>query len=132
VKLSAITYLVRDYDEAIRWFVDVLGFELRQDENLADDKRWVLVAPKGAETSFLLAKASDANQLGGIGKAAGGRVAFFLNVDDFDATYAALRKRGVQFCETPRREPYGMVAVFEDIYQNRWDLLGPVPQRNKS
>jgi catechol 2,3-dioxygenase-like lactoylglutathione lyase family enzyme len=132
MKIGAITYLVRDYDEAIRWFVDVLGFELRQDENLGDGKRWVLVAPKGAETSFLLARASEANQVAGIGNAAAGRVAFFLNVDDFDATHAELRKRGVQFCEMPRREPYGMVVVFEDIYQNRWDLLGPVPQQHKS
>ncbi len=132
MKVSAITYLVRDYDEAIRWFVDVLGFELRQDLNLGDGKRWVMVAPKEAGTSFLLAKATDANQDAGIGNAAGGRVAFFLSVDDFEASYAALRKRGVQFCETPRREPYGMVVVFEDIYQNRWDLLGPVPQQYKS
>lgn len=132
MKVTAITYLVRDYDEAIRWFVDVLDFELRQDDNLGDGKRWVKVAPKGAGTSFLLAKASDANQDAGIGNAAGGRVAFFLNVDDFDATYSQLLKRGVQFCETPRREPYGMVAVFEDIYRNRWDLLGPVPQQHKS
>jgi catechol 2,3-dioxygenase-like lactoylglutathione lyase family enzyme len=132
VKLSAITYLVRDYDEAIRWFVDVLGFELRQDEYLGEGKRWVLVAPKAAETSFLLARVSDPNQVAGIGNAAAGRVAFFLNVDDFDATYAELLKRGVQFCEMPRREPYGMVVVFEDIYQNRWDLLGPVPQQYKS
>jgi catechol 2,3-dioxygenase-like lactoylglutathione lyase family enzyme len=132
MKVSAITYLVRDYDEAIRWFVDVLGFELRQDENLGDGKRWVMVAPKEAGTGFLLAKATDANQDTGIGNAAGGRVAFFLSVDDFEASYTALRKRGVQFCDTPRREPYGMVVVFEDIYQNRWDLLGPVLQQYKS
>jgi catechol 2,3-dioxygenase-like lactoylglutathione lyase family enzyme len=132
VKVTAITYLVRDYDEAIRWFVDVLGFELRQDEDLGSGKRWILVAAKAAETSFLLGKATDANQEAAIGNAAGGRVAYFLQVDDFDATYQQLRKRGVQFLETPRREPYGMVVVFEDIYQNRWDLLGPVPQQYKS
>jgi catechol 2,3-dioxygenase-like lactoylglutathione lyase family enzyme len=128
VKLNAVTYVVRDYDEAIGWFVGVLGFELRQDENIGDGKRWVLVAPQGAETAFLLARAADANQIAAIGEAAGGRVAFFLSVDDFDATYKQLLKRGVQFCETPRREPYGMVVVFEDLYRNRWDLLGPVSQ----
>jgi catechol 2,3-dioxygenase-like lactoylglutathione lyase family enzyme len=128
MKLSAVTYLVRDYDEAIRWFVDVLGFELRQDEKLSDEKRWVTVAPKGAETCFLLAKAAGPNQVTEIGKAAGGRVAYFLSVDDFNATYTTFLSRGVRFCETPRHEPYGMVAVFEDLYQNRWDLLGPASQ----
>jgi catechol 2,3-dioxygenase-like lactoylglutathione lyase family enzyme len=132
MKIAAVTYLVRDYDEAIRWFVDVLGFELRQDQKLDDDKRWVLVAPKGAESGFVLAKASGANQTAEIGKAAGGRVAYFLHVDHFDATYKELLKRGVQFYEIPRQETYGMVAVFEDIYQNRWDLLGPVPEQHKS
>jgi catechol 2,3-dioxygenase-like lactoylglutathione lyase family enzyme len=132
VKLSAVTYLVRDYDEAIRWFVDVLGFELRQDEKLNADKRWVTVGPRKAETCFLLAKASTPNQAADIGKAAGGRVAYFLHVDDFAATHASLVHRGVQFCEIPRCEPYGMVAVFEDLYQNRWDLLGPVSQQPPS
>jgi catechol 2,3-dioxygenase-like lactoylglutathione lyase family enzyme len=132
VKLSAVTYLVRDYDEAIRWFVDVLGFELRQDEKLTADKRWVTVGPKGSETCFLLAKAVTANQAASIGQAAGGRVAYFLHVDQFDATYESLRKRGVQFCETPRYESYGMVAVFVDLYQNRWDLLGPSSQPAQS
>lgn len=132
MKIAAVTYLVKDYDEAIRWFVDVLGFELRQDQKLDADKRWVLVAPPNAETSFVLAKASGANQIAEIGKAAGGRVAFFLHIDHFDATYKELLKRGVQFSEIPRRESYGMVAVFEDLYQNSWDLLGPVPEQHKS
>jgi catechol 2,3-dioxygenase-like lactoylglutathione lyase family enzyme len=125
VKLSAITYVVRDYDEAIDWFVSVLGFELRQDEKFTDHKRWVTVGPQGAQTCFLLAKAADADQAKAIGKAAGGRVAYFLQVDDFEATYQLLRKRGVHFHEMPRHEPYGWVAVFEDLYRNRWDLLGP-------
>jgi catechol 2,3-dioxygenase-like lactoylglutathione lyase family enzyme len=132
VKLSAVTYLVRDYDEAIRWFVDALGFEVRKDEKLTDDKRWVIVGPQGAETCFLLARATTLNQTKGVGKAAGGRVAYFLLVDDFDATYAAFLHRGVQFCEVPRREPYGMVVVFQDLYRNRWDLLGPLSQRPQS
>jgi catechol 2,3-dioxygenase-like lactoylglutathione lyase family enzyme len=125
VKLSAVTYLVRDYDEAIAWFVHVLGFELREDAALGDGKRWVLVAAPGAETSLLLAKADGANQLAAIGLASGGRVGFFLYVDDFAATHAVLLSRGVHFRETPRHETYGTVAVFEDLYGNAWDLIGP-------
>lgn len=124
MKIAAVTYLVRDYDEAIRWFVDVLGFDLHQDERIDDNKRWVTVAPQGNGTALLLAKAADSNQLAAVGKAAGGRVAYFLHVDHFESTYATLLKHGVQFCETPRQEPYGKVVVFEDLYGNRWDLLG--------
>jgi catechol 2,3-dioxygenase-like lactoylglutathione lyase family enzyme len=131
VKLSAITYVVRDYDEAIRWFVDVLGFELWEDTQLGDTKRWVRVAARGSETCLVLAKAETANQQSSVGKAAGGRVAFFLHVDDFPVTYASLLARSVYFREQPRHETYGMVAVFDDLYGNGWDLIGPAPQLPK-
>ena len=125
MKLSAITYVVRDYDEAIAWFVNVLGFELREDLALGNGKRWVRVAAPGGETSLLLAKAEGANQLAAVGQAAGGRVGFFIHVDDFAATHAVLLSRGVHFREAPRHETYGTVAVFEDLYGNAWDLIGP-------
>jgi catechol 2,3-dioxygenase-like lactoylglutathione lyase family enzyme len=129
MRLSAITYVVRDYDEAIAWFVGVLGFELREDTRLNDKKRWVLVAAPGGDTSLLLAKAEGANQLAAVGQAAGGRVGFFLHVDDFDAIHATLLARGVCFLEQPRHESYGTVAVFDDLYGNSWDLIGPAAPR---
>jgi catechol 2,3-dioxygenase-like lactoylglutathione lyase family enzyme len=119
MKLAAVTYLARDYDEAIAWFVDVLGFVLQEDTRLSETKRWVRVAAPGGETSLLLAKWDGANQ------AAGGRVAYFLHVEDFEATYQQLLARGVQFREQPRHEIYGTVAVFDDLYGNGWDLIGP-------
>ncbi len=125
MKLSAITYVVRDYDEAIHWFVDVLGFELREDLALGDGKRWARVAAPGGETSLVLAKADGANQIAAVDQMAGGRVGFFLHVDGFAETHAVLLSRGVHFRETPRHETYGTVAVFEDLYGNGWDLIGP-------
>lgn len=125
MKLAAVIYVVRDYDEAIAWFVDVLGFVLREDLALGDGKRWVRVSTPDAATCLLLAKADGANQLGAVGHAAGGRVGFFLHVDDFKATHARLLARGVQFRELPRYESYGTVAVFDDLYGNGWDLIGP-------
>jgi catechol 2,3-dioxygenase-like lactoylglutathione lyase family enzyme len=125
LSLSLVTYVVRDYDEAIQWFVDVLGFHLLEDTKLSVDKRWVRVAASTASTALLLAKAADANQVAAIGNQTGGRVAFFLHTDDFRSQYQNLLAKGVQFREKPRRESYGQVVVFEDLYGNTWDLIGP-------
>lgn len=122
-RLSAVTYLVREYDEAIAWFRDALGFELIEDVALSDEKRWVLVGLKDGATRLLLAKADGAEQLAAVGHAAGGRVAFFLHTDDFARDHAALLASGVTFREAPRYEAYGTVAVFEDLYGNGWDLI---------
>ena len=125
LQLAAISYLVRDYDEAIAWFTQVLGFKLIEDTALAEGKRWVRVAPPDGGSDVLLARAQGHAQLDAIGRAAAGRVAFFLHTDDFAASQAALAAHGVRFCEAPRREAYGTVAVFEDLYGNRWDLIEP-------
>jgi len=128
--LAAVAFLVPDYDDAIAWFRDVLGFDLVVDQPLGPDKRWVVVAPPGgAGARLLLAKAADARQREAIGAAAGGRVAYFLETDDFDRDHAALRARGVRFLESPRREAYGVVAVFADRWGGRWDLLQPAGRR---
>ena len=127
--LQMITIVVDEYDPAIAFFVDVLGFELVEDHpertNDGRPKRWVVVRPPGAETSILLARADGDDQKASIGNQTGGRVGFFLQVDDFDATYEHLRSHGVEFVRPPRTEPYGRVAVFLDIAGNRWDLLMP-------
>ena len=125
MKLASITYVVRDYDEAITWFVDVLGFALVEDTRLSDSKRWVLVAAPGGGSQLLLAKADGVAQAQAVGKAAGGRVGFFLHVANFAETHATLLARGIRFREHPRHESYGTVAVFEDLYGNGWDLIGP-------
>jgi catechol 2,3-dioxygenase-like lactoylglutathione lyase family enzyme len=124
MKLANVTYLVREYDEAIAWFVNVLGFELREDTRLSESKRWVRVAAPASDTCLLLAKAEGANQIDAVGKAAGGRVGYFLHTDDFGRAHKALISKGVVFREEPRHEVYGTVAVFEDIYGNPWDLIG--------
>lgn len=122
--IGSITLVVRDYDEAIDYYCEVLGFELVEDTPQGGDKRWVLVRPPGAqETCLLLAKATTPEQGGRIGDQTGGRVFLFLHTDKFDRDHAALRSRGVRFLEEPRHEAYGTVAVFEDCYGNRWDLL---------
>ena len=124
--LGAIALLVRDYDEAIAYFTDCLGFTLVEDVPHGGGKRWVIVAPPGSsETRLLLAKAVDARQSQAVGNQAGGRVFLFLETRDFQATYEAMRARGVHFCEPPREEAYATVVVFEDLYGNRWDLLQP-------
>ncbi len=121
--------MVSEYDPAISFFVDVLGFELVEDSSaLTSDgrpKRWVVVRPPGAETGLLLARADGENQAATVGKQAGGRVGFFLQVEDFDAAFARMTSAGVQFLTAPRTEPYGLVAVFLDIAGNKWDLIGP-------
>jgi len=122
--LGALALVVRDYDEALAFYVGTLGFELIKDTVLGPDKRWVLVAPPGSrETRLLLARAATPEQATRIGNQTGGRVFLFLHTDDFQADYDRLRARGVRFCEQPRTEAYGTVAVFEDLYGNRWDLL---------
>jgi catechol 2,3-dioxygenase-like lactoylglutathione lyase family enzyme len=122
--LHAVTLVVPDYDEGIRFYVDTLSFDLCADIPLKAGKRWVLVKPKRAEGGhLLLAEASDAGQVAAIGNQTGGRVGFFLHTDDFDGDYAEMRAAGVMFEEDPRTEPYGKVAVWQDPFGNRWDLL---------
>ncbi|KFN41197.1 VOC family protein [Arenimonas oryziterrae] len=122
--IAALSLLVRDYDEAIAWYTTVLGFDLIEDTRLGEDKRWVLVAPKGSgQTRLLLAKAVGPEQTAAIGHQAGGRVFLFLHTDDFAGDYARMQSLGAHFREAPRTEAYGTVAVFEDLYGNAWDLL---------
>ena len=127
--ISLVTIVVAEYDSAIRFFVDVLGFELVEDSpSLTNDgraKRWVVVKPPDAQTGILLAQADGDEQRLAIGNQVAGRVGFFLRVDDFAATHARLTAADVEFIRPPRVEPYGTVAVFVDIAGNRWDLLGP-------
>ncbi len=124
--LAHITLVVRDYDEALAFYIEKLGFELVEDTKLDAGKRWVLVAPPGAsKTRLLLAKADGAAQEKAIGNQTGGRVFLFLYTDDFDRDYARMSAAGVTFLEAPRDEPYGRVAVFEDLYGNTFDLLEP-------
>lgn len=123
-KIGSVALLVRDYDEAIAYYTQALGFTLLEDTVLGDGKRWVRVAPPGArETALLLAKAANDAQSRCIGQQTGGRVGFFLHTDAFQRDHAAMSARGVKFMEEPREETYGTVAVFEDLYGNRWDLL---------
>ncbi len=124
-RLSAITYLVRDYDEAIAWFVKALGFAVEEDAPQGEGKRWVRVSTGKTGLSLLLAKATTEQQMSAIGRAAGGRVAFFLTTDNFETSHARMLSAGVVFREQPRHESYGTVAVFEDLYGNGWDLIQP-------
>jgi catechol 2,3-dioxygenase-like lactoylglutathione lyase family enzyme len=127
--IGYVALVVRDYDEAIRWYCDVLGFSLvedtpREDGAFTKHKRWVLVKPPGAvETCVLLAQAATEVQRTRVGDQTGGRVFLFLHTDDFWRDYRALASKGVVFCREPKEESYGTVAVFEDLYGNRWDLL---------
>jgi catechol 2,3-dioxygenase-like lactoylglutathione lyase family enzyme len=119
---------VRDYDEALAWYTGVLGFHCLEDSPREAGKRWVVVAPPGAEEcALLLARAATPEQVAQIGNQCGGRVWLFLHTDDFARDHAAFGARGVRFLEAPREEPYGTVAVFVDLYGNRWDLLQPRP-----
>ncbi|MBE0671308.1 MAG: VOC family protein [Anaerolineales bacterium] len=122
--INSVTYLVRDYDEAIDFFTSKLQFDLISDTPLDENKRWVLVRPRGADgTSLLLAKAATPEQEAFIGNQTGGRVFLFLHTDDFERDYNSMLSRGIEFLEEPRREEYGTVAVFRDLYGNKWDLL---------
>jgi catechol 2,3-dioxygenase-like lactoylglutathione lyase family enzyme len=131
VHLGLIAIVVSEYDPAIRFFVDALGFDLIEDSpSLTNDgrpKRWLVVRPPGATTGLLLARADGPDQLAVVGTQAAGRVGFFLQVDDFRAAFARMTAAGVQFVREPRAEPYGLVAVFMDIAGNKWDLIGPAP-----
>jgi catechol 2,3-dioxygenase-like lactoylglutathione lyase family enzyme len=122
--ISSVAIVVRDYDEAIAYYTSQLGFELVADDNLGNGKRWVQVAPPGSGgTRLLLAHAATPEQTAHVGDQTGGRVFLFLSTDDFWRDYDAMRQRGVQFIEQPRDEAYGTVAVFVDLYGNRWDLV---------
>ncbi len=124
IALTAL--LVRDYEEAIAFYTGALGFELREDSPRPDGGRWVVVAPRGSrEGGLLLARPSRPEQLARIGDQTGGRVGWFLHTEDFEADHRRMLAAGVRFLEQPRHEAYGTVAVFEDLYGNRWDLLGP-------
>lgn len=124
--VATISLLVREYDEAIAFYRDRLGFALVEDTALGGDKRWVVVAPEGGRGArILLAKAEGEAQQSAIGNQAGGRVMFFLETDDFEGTYGAMMDKGVTFLETPRHEAYGSVVVFADLYGNKWDLIEP-------
>jgi catechol 2,3-dioxygenase-like lactoylglutathione lyase family enzyme len=138
VHIAQFTIVVDEYDPAIRFFVDVVGFELVEDEpSLTNDgrpKRWVVVRPRGGETAILLARADGKAQVAVVGNQVAGRAGFFLRVDDFDAIVDRMTAAGVTFLTPPRTEPYGRVTVFLDIAGNRWDLVGPAsspePQRS--
>ena len=124
--LGMVSLVVREYDEAIAYFVGTLGFELIEDSEVpAQAKRWVVVCPSGSATRILLARAANDEQRSRIGNQTGGRVAMFLYTDDFQRDHDAYRARGVTFVRGPSSEPYGTVAVFADIYGNLWDLVQP-------
>ena len=130
--LGLVTFVAREYDEAIGFFVGKLDFELVEDTDMGDGKRWVVVAPTCGSTSesnsgasLLIARAVTDAEKASVGNQAGGRVAFFLNTDNFDRDFANWSARGVKFREQPRHEVYGTVAVFEDLYGAPWDLIQP-------
>ena len=129
--IESVALLVHDYDAAIAFFVDTLGFDLTEDSpavtNAGRPKRWVVVRPPGAATGMLIARAEGEEQQAAVGHQAAGRIGFFLRVDDFDAMYQRLSADGVPIVSEPRDEPYGRCCVFLDVCGNRWDLLGPRP-----
>ena len=130
-RIAHIALVVKDYDEAIQFYTEKLDFELLEDTRIDNLKRWVVVSPPGAkECCLLLAKAANEKQLASIGNQAGGRVFLFLFTDDFWRDYNKMIERGIKFVRSPKEEPYGTVAVFEDLYGNLWDLLQP-NEKNK-
>ena len=126
VRLALTAILVRDYNEAIDWYVNVLGFRLATDDDQGGGKRWVVIEDE-AGRGLLLAKAKKPEELAAVGNQHGGRVGFFLQVDDFEEANRRLAAAGAAFDEAPRDEPYGKVVVFRDLYGNRWDLIEPNP-----
>ncbi|MFE1027956.1 VOC family protein [Streptomyces sp. NPDC058818] len=129
-RIALVTLVVDDYDEAIRFYTEALGFRLAEDTPRPDGSRWVVVEPCGAAgagrgTALLLARAKGEAQRSRVGDQTGGRVGFFLYTDDFARDHTRMAAAGVTFLEEPRHEPYGSVAVFQDLYGNRWDLLQP-------
>ena len=130
--IAHLTLVVRNDDEALEFFTQKLGFHLLEDTPLPDNKRWLLVAPPHSRgAALLLAEADTPDQSHAIGNQTGGRVFLFLHTDDFWRDYKAYQSRGVRFLETPREEPYGTVAVFQDLYGNKWDLLQPADPINR-
>lgn len=124
--IAQFALVVKDYDEAIDFYTKKLNFELIEDTKQSEEKRWVLVKPKGAsETAILLAKAANLEQESRIGNQTGGRVFLFLYTDDFWRDYNLMQEKGIKFIREPKEEVYGTVAVFEDLYGNLWDLLEP-------
>ncbi|MGL5382907.1 MAG: VOC family protein [Culicoidibacterales bacterium] len=124
-QLSLVTLVVDDYDVAITFYRDTLGFELIEDTELPlEAKRWVIVKPQGSQCGFVLGRATHPSQEAAIGNQTGGRVGFFLRTDDFWRDYHDYQSRGVRFIRNPKQAEYGMVAVFQDLYGNLWDLLG--------
>ena len=123
MRFGMVTFLVREYDEAISYFTQKLGFTLQEDTVLSPEKRWVCVAPGNEGAALLLAKATSDAQIEAIGNPTGGRVAFFLYTDRFDENYNRMLAAGVNFVETPRDEEYGKVVVFRDLYGNKWDFI---------
>ena len=122
--IALVTLVVADYDEAIGFYTQKLGFDLVEDTQVSDEKRWVVVKPKGSKgASLLLAKAAIFEQKQRVGDQTGGRVFLFLHTDNFKRDYQRMIDHEVNFLEEPREEPYGTVVVFEDLYGNRWDLL---------
>ncbi len=129
-QLALISLVVRNYDEAIRFYVDKLNFRLVEDTHQSETKRWVVIAPPGsAGCNLLLAQAANEEQLTRVGNQTGGRVFLFLHTDQFEADYQNLLDKGVTIVRPPKHEPYGTVAVFEDLYGNWWDLIQPAPPR---
>jgi catechol 2,3-dioxygenase-like lactoylglutathione lyase family enzyme len=123
-QLASVALLVRDYDEALTYYTTVLGFQIVEDIPLREGKRWVLIRPMGSQAcSLLLAQAKNEEERQAIGKQSGGRVFLFLETDDFARDYQVYRGNGVDFLEEPRQEAYGTVAVFRDLYGNKWDLI---------
>ena len=122
--LAAVALVVPDYDEAKTYYSQVLGFDVIEDVAIGEGKRWLVVAPPGSRTHLVLAKASNPAQESRIGDQTGGRVFLFLYTDDFWRDYSEMQQKGVNFVRTPKEEPYGTVAVFEDLYGNLWDLIG--------
>ena len=126
--LGHVALVVRDYDEALAFFTGILNFHLVEDTRLSEEKRWVLVAPPGSQgATLLLARAATPEQESRIGNQTGGRVFLFLHTDDFWRDYREMTARNVRFVREPREEPYGTVAVFEDLYGNLWDLIQRAP-----
>jgi catechol 2,3-dioxygenase-like lactoylglutathione lyase family enzyme len=124
--ITALTLVVGDYDEAIRFFTEALRFELLEDTDMGAGKRWVKVAPKNSKgAALLLARAANTEQDAVIGNQSGGRVFLFLHTDDFQADYEHMKAYGVEFTEDPREEVFGKVVVFKDLYGNKWDLVEP-------
>ena len=123
--LSAVALVVHEYDEAIRFFTHALRFEVVEDTPVAPGKRWLVVRPPGGGTSLVLARAATPDLPARVGDQTGGRVFLFLQTDDFWGDYHDMKGRGVRFAEEPRQEGYGTLAVFLDLYGNRWDLIGP-------